>query len=204
MGVTDFTGADEYVAGYVTGARAFGIDDDGFLTGVMFPQRWPQGVIEAQCWRVKAPGCEHERPVVKQWTGQAACGCDALPDPCGKSPGHPRCLCGLYGYFDSSSTYASPVRVSGVVAGWGRVLLGTRGFRAAKAAVLAIYLPPPTGPSVVDALRKGPLAAHLSGTYLDNPTRDRIRANYPDLPVYTQLNRMLADFPPHPGHEGTP
>lgn len=57
------------------------------------------------------------------------------------------CGCGFYAYHDNASMYASPgpgCRVQGIVEAYGRVVLGTQGYRAEKARILAIVVPPPT------------------------------------------------------------
>jgi hypothetical protein len=297
--------------GTVRGSRAFAVDDDGFLTGVTFRARWGAGVNVAECMRRRAPECEHEQALLISWSGghlfpqlTGKCGCPTLPDPCGDSPGR-SCKCGFYAFYEGSNDYAKTSTVAAVVEAWGRTVVGTRGFRASKARIVAIYLPAevapeprtvtettkvdiPARPWEADAFdrstvwwwlaggatamnvalgawaaaagvavvtawnlwdirsaralhastedtvqaprtRRRKLAlrtrahtvttthvrtlpqrkSHLmnvgaaAGTTLTAAQRDRIRANYPDVPVYDDLARMLADFPPDPGHLDT-
>jgi hypothetical protein len=51
------------------------------------------------------------------------------------------CRCGFYGYYDGSDDFKRDATVSAVVEGYGEVLIGTRGFRASKARVLALCIP---------------------------------------------------------------
>lgn len=62
---------------------------------------------------------------------------------------HPttRCCCGFYGYFAVSywldrqwNAFAEP-SIGGVIAGYGRCVIGTKGIRAGKAAILALAEP---------------------------------------------------------------
>lgn len=69
-----------------------------------------------------------------------------------------RCNCGFYAYFDGSNDYLSGnglvvnwnglsnddrgVRLAAIVEGYGKVVVGSRGFRAEKARILALIQPP--------------------------------------------------------------
>jgi hypothetical protein len=59
----------------------------------------------------------------------------------------PECACGFYAYHSGDVYYATAgpgCRVQGVIEGYGRMILGTKGYRAQKARILAICGPPPT------------------------------------------------------------
>jgi hypothetical protein len=62
-------------------------------------------------------------------------------------PGHPDCTCGIYAYHDLLSLKptprAFPTAVFGLVNAYGHVTVGTKGFRAEKADVVALTLPAP-------------------------------------------------------------
>jgi hypothetical protein len=78
-----------------------------------------------------------------------------------------------------------------VIEGYGRIVLGTKGFRAQKARIVALALP--EGPSAPDNARAhavpadGPLAPGDGA---------RIRERYPDVAVFPREEAMLAAFPP--------
>lgn len=105
------------------------------------------------------------------------------------------CHCGYYAYFDGANDYmhtsaggfsslpwtatrwsaeTSRPRVAGIIEGYGVCTVGSRGFRASKARIVALVLPTPETPS--------------------GQVRDMlIRRNYPDVPVYdNQLEATTA------------
>jgi hypothetical protein len=109
------------------------------------------------------------------------------------------CQCGFYAYFDGGNDYltdnfaasgmivnggftyttGSPdtaARVGAVIEGWGTCTVGTRGFRAEKAKVLALIKPKGT-----DARRE---VAFL-----------RAQRNYPDVAVFATERDAIAEFP---------
>lgn len=129
------------------------------------------------------------------------CGCgqaigietDMELSPC--SGMDPECSCGFYGYQQGSNDYYSPGAgssghgpVGGVIRGYGKVVLGTRGFRAEKAEVLALY---------IDAAQLASAAHKLD----DGLIRSRIERNY-GVPIFNDYGQLLKEFPPDmPEHD---
>lgn len=93
------------------------------------------------------------------------------------------CSCGFYAYFDGGNDWKEPQRVTAVIEGYGVCTVGTRGFRASKAKVLALVEPSRGVSSVV--------AAHL-------------HRNYPEVPFYNRKREALADFPLSTHHVPSP
>lgn len=94
------------------------------------------------------------------------------------------CGCGFYGYYDGSNDYKSGARVSAVIEGYGETVIGTRGFRAQKARILALCIREPK-----------PGKPYKAGKHLTPAAASRVRRNYPDVPSYTSFADMVADFP---------
>lgn len=104
---------------------------------------------------------------------------ETVPYPCDGMD--PECGCGFYAYQEGSNDYYKPSDgkpVGGVVRGYGKTVLGTRGFRAEKAEILALYINDGdvTGPGL----------------------KYRIERNYAGIPVFTDYAALLKEFPPTP------
>lgn len=141
MAAGDFTGFD-FVVGSVSGQRTWKVDTNGRLRGVVHDEvPWEPGVNQALCaqssfgWK-PAPLTGYFQPGVTYVTPTEE---DHIAG----------CLCGFYAYFsgqhnryvDCAWTWGVPV-LSGVVEGFGLTVLGTKGFRASKARVTALCIPP--------------------------------------------------------------
>ncbi|AKU15781.1 hypothetical protein [Luteipulveratus mongoliensis] len=94
------------------------------------------------------------------------------------------CKCGFYAYFDGSADYYETARDEGValaavIEGYGVCTTGSRGFRASKARIVALIVPP---------------------AYIEDDLRTSIRVrkvlrNYPDVPVYASDTEAIAAHP---------
>ncbi|KRC52148.1 hypothetical protein ASE16_03610 [Leifsonia sp. Root227] len=158
-----------FVAGVFRGARSFLINQNGFLTGVVFKQVWTPGVNVAECRHQPPPASFYLPPYTQPEYHH-------LPE------GHGMDVCrhGFYAYAEASDDYHYPGRVSGVIEGWGKeVMLGTRGFRASLARIVALCI---SEVKIADRDRTA-LVAH----------------NYPDVPMFNTFDDMLAEFPPEIG-----
>lgn len=82
------------------------------------------------------------------------------------------CSCGFYAYYEGSNDYYREGMVMAIVKGTGELILGTRGFRAEKAEIVALHIPN----AVEDA--------------------SAIVANYPSVPLFSSFEAMVAEFPP--------
>lgn len=121
------------------------------------------------------------------------------------------CTCGFYAYLQGSMNYADGLNVAGVVEAFGLVRQGSRGFRAQKARIRALYVPPVRESSRVwdglsydkelpmsEALRRADGRSRVTAT-----TRVKIASRYPTVPMFTDLDEMLRAFPTDPPKEGS-
>lgn len=156
-------GQRPFVAGTVTGLRCFKVDHSGHLRGVVHRQQaWVDGENIARCYQLVDLQPEEHRI------------------------GGADCSCGFYGYFGRANDYALMlgygVTVTGIIEAYGTVSIGSRGFRASKARIVAFVAP--------DCVLKcawgcsGPMCV-LKVTF----------ANYPSVPVYRTLEDALAVHP---------
>lgn len=161
--------------GVVTGARAFNVDSLGRLTGIHYRQVWRPGENVAECRKKDDPYGLSSFAFTFLYGGS-----EPVAQPKPKLPlQHSRetCACGFYGYYDGSNDYHDKGRVSGVIEAYGDVLIGTRGFRAAKARIVALRIPKSV-PDRVAAL---------------------VRRNYAGVPFFPTFSAMVAEFPPDAG-----
>lgn len=150
-----------FVNGAARGLRSFRLGLDGWLRGVTYEQVWRPGENIAKCMVVAA--VPHAKPSViadsanpdyaKEYSRVVA-GWGYPRDP-GQEPrllpGYrsaacpgldPACACGFYAYHDGSRHgYIGGGYASGIIDGYGRVVLGPQGFRAARARLVAVALP---------------------------------------------------------------
>lgn len=130
---------------------------------------------------------------------RCSCGCGIIVGPQSRedfesmacSGIEPDCGCGFYGYQEGSNDYYSPGMgstskgaIGGVFRGYGKVVLGTRGFRAEKAEILALY---------VDSEMLTASNAKIADTLI----RLRLEENY-KVPVFGEYIDLLKAFPPDP------
>lgn len=137
----DVSGEFEFAAGSVTGLRQWTLAAPDFsrsphdagqdwppalLTGAT-GFAWPPGVVEATCNN----GYPH--PVPAEFVD------NSVP-----TSARSRCGCGHWAYWDLVPAFSSQfsssggLPVLGVIEGYGRVLLGERGFRSQKARIIAL------------------------------------------------------------------
>ncbi|KAE8763915.1 hypothetical protein [Georgenia thermotolerans] len=170
------------VLGSVRGRRSFCVLPDGRLTGVFFPQVWQPGENRASCF--------HDGGVVvREPDGRLAVRGYSVRD-IGAAHGLQGCTCGFYAYY-RADPYARPRRVSGIIEGYGRVVLGTKGFRAQKARLVALVLPeelPGSENAPTDAVPADGRLAPGDGA--------RVRERYPDVAVFPREEAMVVAFPP--------
>lgn len=213
-----------FVAGNVTGLRAFRVDPLGRLTGVSHRDVWLPGENQAVCHKVAYDYFPVTSPPSTQrpsggFIGSILGSSDPYAltysmrtpreiGPASEQPGHQmagvKCECGFYAYFDGGNDYLttprppypSPMsaayyitasddpapRVGAIVNGWGLVTIGTRGFRAERAEIVALISP------------KSEQAKH-------EVTFTKVRRNYPDVQVFDAEVEAVRAFPltdPHP------
>lgn len=126
-----------------------------------------------------------------------SCGCGQLVrlNPCHDM--EIDCTCGFYAYQEGSNDYYMPGvskassgsgPVGGVIRGYGKVVLCTRGFRAEKAEILALYV-------------DGEQLRQSSSQVKDSLIRHRVERNY-NVPVFEDYLAMLEEFPPDMPEQG--
>jgi hypothetical protein len=137
MAANDFTGFGLAV-GSVFGQRSWVIDRLGRLTSVVHDGTpWRPGVNEAKCDTLIA----NLDRILSRSRASAL-----VPDEADEN--HlATCVCGFYAYFDKQhNNYADSLKgisVEGVIEGFGKTVLGDKGFRAEKARIVALTLPKP-------------------------------------------------------------
>lgn len=191
-----------FAMGSVIGLRAFAVDTLGRLVGPSMAEVFTPGVNEAKClksefnaktgWLTSASmsfvytamyprltwgGADEDegdddKPVVKK-VSLATAAVDAKAD-CEHALGGLGCTCGFYAYFDGANDYKNDGNIAAIIEGFGVCSVGTRGFRAAKARLVALIEPK----SKVPPLRF-----------------DYVRRNYPDVPVYRGRKAAIAAHP---------
>lgn len=174
MGLTHAEQFDSrgFVAGVFRGARSFRINKDGFLTGVVYHQVWTPGENIAVC-----------RNTPTQYISYYAAA-SVLDQPVALPDGHGMDACrhGFYAYAENSNDYHAEGYVSGVIEGYGKeVMLGTRGFRADKARIVALCV------SEVRLTERDRVAL--------------VSVNYPDIPMFNTFDQMVAEYPPDAGED---
>lgn len=170
-----------FVPGVVRGARSFSIAADGALTGIFYPQVWSAGENVAECMK----GQTHGRAAISVYYLSA--NHVILTPPAADPPGPhgmDTCRHGFYGFYEGSDDYrghynATGGTASGVIEGYGEVMLGTRGFRCMKARIVALSL-----------------------SQIRLASRERVGLmleRYADIPFFNSFELMIAAFPPDRG-----
>lgn len=121
-----------FVAGSLIGIRSFRVDADARLTGVVHEQVWKPDVNEAACLLGPYGRAMHQFAEKLRSAGLG-------PRP--HAVGGIGCQCGFYAYFKGRNSYMGPGNVAGIVEGFGVCAVGSRGFRAEKARLVALVAP---------------------------------------------------------------
>lgn len=142
-----------FAAGVVRGVRSFSVDELGRLTGIHYEQVWMPTENQAECRRADQYN-----------TGRQ------IEDYGKHLPG---CECGFYAYYDGSNDYrAGETTITAVIEGYGSTVIGSRGFRCAKARIVALHIP--------DSVKRSGVVAR----------------NYPSIPQFDSFLHMIQEFPP--------
>lgn len=162
-----------------------------FLSGVMYSDIWYPGDNQAVCHAWGAVASDHQVAMKN-------------------------CSCGFYAYFSNQEHSFDTSRfIRAVVEAWGRVTVGDKGFRAAKAKIVAVTMPQyPRGFLERLAHRiecPAPFGAvHAWGysrpdpqctiPYFSGPRGmlSEVAKNYPDVQVFPSAQEMYEAFPPTP------
>ncbi len=159
----------DFAPGVVTGTRSFDVDKLGRLLGVAYATVWTPGENVAKCMvrdEFAVLYSDSDRPSLRE----------------AKRPAHSiaECAHGFYGYYEGSNDYYERGRVMGVVEAYGETIIGSRGFRASKARIVALHIP-----SEISVGR-----------------RRLIARNYPELAIFDSFDAMVAEFPPDDAGHG--
>lgn len=147
--------------GAATGIRALEMDLGGHLRGVTFPQVWTAGENTAVCCVSRAStlggivtqtfgggwgGPPGTTKIQSGWVFHDDGSVSFLNErfeqvSCGQVAQR-GCTCGFYAYYRHGlHTYVNRDRAAAIISGYGRVTLGTKGFRAEKARIIALVKP---------------------------------------------------------------
>lgn len=205
MSSTDFAGLG-LAPGVVHGTRSFNVDKYGRLTGVTYQQVWTPGENAAICrrtdnglsWLISASALAAGGPLstpprpntmsaaVRRMMGYYE---TAQEDKSETTPGPPHsfedCACGFYGYFEGSDDFHDEKRISAVVEAYGETVIGTRGFRAMKARIVALVVSDGVDGVTASMARK-------------------VRRNYPEVAFFDSFDDMIREFPPDTSLEPSP
>lgn len=206
------------------GTRAFNIDAEGYLTGVIYRTRWLPGENIATCRSarrmVTTPYASYtiREPIDDDEPGREIEPGHMLA--CGPAGGQGMGGCGFHAFLEGSNDYGSAgVRVSGVVALYGRGVRGTRGGRFSKARIVALHVPQRLIPgytlsdlSKLHAFRHQifdpslrPNCCVRPYNQIDPAQLERLRSNYRGIPFYRTFADMVRAHPttaPHTPEEG--
>lgn len=168
-----------FVPGSVRGARAFVIAANGDLTGIFYPQVWRLGVNTAECMKHKARAWM-PFPSVTYYQSTPVDVPTVVVPPDLEPHLMDTCRHGFYGYYDGSNDFNNHYMTrdgcaQAVVEGYGEVMIGTRGFRAMKARIVA-----------------------LAVTQVTVRTREQYELmlrKYADVPFFDTFERMVSAFP---------
>lgn len=156
------------VADSIVGARHFDVDSLGRLCGVTHAAVWRPGVNEARCRKGEpvqyamggalyglSPQSRRTLAQLAQWqsatiTVEPDTEPDAVEDT--HAVASKDCACGFYAYTDTDLGYSRPGRVVGIIRGTGVATVGTRGFRAERAEIVALVDPPRSARSLWNRL----------------------------------------------------
>lgn len=143
-----FKGEDfDFALGSVKGLRSWQIDDKGRLRGITHPAIWLPGDNVAICkaksrcpkaksmWEIEYSMTPTLGPRALDSKACQADGCDGLYHPTDHTF-DPSCECGFWAYDEAG--FEPHGQVTGVIEGFGRTTIGTKGFRCEKARVVAL------------------------------------------------------------------
>lgn len=199
------------VCGAVKGLRIWqpvmNLDKRVWLKSLYQDYRWKVGENVATCATGAGPVRTYEcltgaeghpnHAGVTSISGRASLGpgCWRDHDPDGIDPGH---ACGFYAYqrdLDSNPYLKfAGLCVEGLILGYGRTVIGTKGFRCSKAKILALVLPGYMGNPAIAAMRAKQDAEIHAALYTG------IARTYPGIPTFPSRQALLDAIPIEPEH----
>jgi hypothetical protein len=112
------------------------------------------------------------------------------------------CKHGFYAYQVGTLDWGNALNVSGIIHASGKIAFGPRGFRAEKAKIVALFQPVTAerireedykSSQYVSVREAFDRAARKSA--VSDDVFERISWRYPSIPIYNDIDQMLADFP---------
>lgn len=171
------------------GAEGFNAEKDG-----------PEYIITAnngfRAWRMQGNGRLISLTMQHEWSpGKQVCNCPIgvsltfHPDPFPTK----KCSHGFYAYYGENYynreyyVSSSPI-VNGIMEGWGRCVIGERGFRSQFGAITAFIEPF----EISEAWLKG---RDLGGVDPQDWVRANLEKNFPSVPIFPSVEQALAIIP---------
>ena len=197
MGEAGFSDRPFY-AGSLFGMRSFGVRGEGPdapLTSLFHSHFWSSDTNTAICMM---------QPRLKQSCGGNHGGTLGHVEACYvelRCPGlvSQDCDCGFWAYTNGQNDYHSnrwggigrEAHIRGIIEGFGKCVVGPRGFRCEKARLRALILPlaPNVTNDKVKAMSKSAVEARM-----DWLTK-RVRSFYPNIPVFLNEYLAVSNFP---------
>jgi hypothetical protein len=182
-GVPGFSGRDlPLAAGSVTGVRLWRVDMASAQAAVNGAANWVDGLLTGVFGGVWRAG-----------ENVAVCGGSQEGPPCpGDVVPAPRCGCGFWAYWALRYAWRCDYYwrgdVVGVIQGYGRTRIGTRGCRCGKARILGLHVRP-AGPDDQPRRLHHHDLAEVLGSYYGVPC-------YPSLAAMLTAHPLTADYLP--------
>jgi hypothetical protein len=171
----EFSGS-EFSMGTAVGVRSWDVDKLGRLVSPSYHMVWPPAEVGAECRKTEA---------VQYRVSMTAGGSYTLTSPEAETAeaeehNQASCSCGFYAYYEGFNDYATDGRITGVIEGYGETQIGTRGFKSAKARIVALYIP----------------AQGANERLIGETKFDRVRTNYGGkVAIFDDYAHMVAEFP---------
>lgn len=163
-----------FTLGSLTGIRSFRVDHYGRLKASQFEVVWTPGEMVGRCLKGQGSSLSTITFYLTSDLTRPSAAPPPPPPPKEHRAGVKDCTCGFYAYFDNGpNSYHHGANVLGLIEGYGVTTVGTRGFRSEKARIQALIIKPK---------KASPLTA-------------RVRANYPDVPVFESKSAAIEAFP---------
>jgi hypothetical protein len=173
---TEFSGVD-FAIGTVRGFRSWKVSAEGTLEPMAQSGVWLPGENRAVCNAYPSKEKLPEKGENESWQDR-----QKRVDEWKLAHDLTACEHGFYAYFltgaEQDRYSKSTPAVHGIIEGYGEVVIGTKGFRAAKGRILAISL-----------------ESHGGVWALEPHIVSRIRANYPGVAFFDSTLAMQAEFP---------
>lgn len=169
----------EFAMGSLQGLRSWNVDEKGRLVAASLGTVWRPGENVAECFAV--PYCPRYRSAPWSMTSTGEPAPCSSPDCTGRyhtAERHtfePNCDCGFWAF--SAEDFYPHATVIGVIEAWGKTAIGSKGFRAEKAKILALYTGGKHGHRMRESLT------------------ERLAVLYPDAMQFRGWKNLLAAYP---------